>query len=123
MASTYDLPFVQGARLQVLFRYKVEGNAQSLTGYEFRGQIRAKADQAATLLLDLTPHLSIDGTDDTLLVLDVPATATAAVTSTQMAKDSASWDIFMWPTGAVDSAKLFIQGAVAFDPAVTDMRS
>lgn len=121
--QTYSLPMVQGARLRVGFRHKVDGVAQSLEGLSFRGAIRAKADPAAELLLDLSPYLALDANDNTQLWLDVPGPVTAALSGRAMARDTVSWDIFMWPTYTPDNALLLLEGAVDFDPSATDMRA
>lgn len=117
------LPFEQGSRLHMSFTYKVNGVAQSLSGYTFRGQIRVAEDDTSTLLLDLTSYLAIDGTDSTRLWLDVPSNVTAGVNRSLMVLNTVAWDIFFWPTGHQDQAIRLIGGPVDFTPSVTDMRS
>ena len=121
--AAFTLSIVQGARLRVGFRYKVDDVAQPLDGYSFRGAIRAKEDISSLLLLDLTPHLAVDSGDATQLWLDVPASVTAALDEKAMSRSGVAWDIFMWPGGDVDSAQLLIQGGVEFDASATDMRA
>lgn len=118
MATTYDLPLVQGERFQRAFRYKVDTVAQDLSGYSWAAQARQKEQPDGDLLLDLTPYLDLDSGDDTTLVLDVPATVTANL---DKARDSAAWDLFLWPTSTPADGFLLIQGAVTVDRASTDI--
>ena len=117
--ATYDLPMVQGQRLRRGLRWTRDGVPQSLAGYSFRAQIRAKESATSALLLDLTPHLTLNA-DGVTLDLEVPATITADLSPRDF-KDTASWDMFLWPTGAPEDAFLFVQGAASLDPSTTDM--
>ena len=72
-------------------------------------------------MLDLSPMLDIDDTDSTLLWLDIPATATAALDSGALRRGG-HWDLFRWPQGQPEAAQLAVQGAVTMDPATTDTR-
>lgn len=116
MADTYELVVIQGERLRRGFRNREDDVAQSFTGYSWRAEIRQKEDTAAELVLDLTPYMSLDPGDETLLWLDVPASITRGLPKF---RDSAAWDFFLWPTGDEDSAFVFIQGPATRDPATT----
>lgn len=117
--ATYDLSLVQGQRLQRGLRWTRDGVAQTLAGYDFKAQIRAKETASSALLLDLTPYISLNA-DGVTFDLVVPATVTAAL-EPKAFKDTASWDMFLWPTGAPGDAFLFVQGSASLDPSTTDM--
>lgn len=117
--ATYDLPLVQGQRFVRGLRWTRDGVAQPLAGYSWRAQVRAKESASSPLLLDLTPLLALNA-DGVTLDLKIPATTTAAL-EPRAVKDTASWDIFLWPTGAPEDAFLLLQGAVTLDPSSTDM--
>lgn len=121
MSAPYDLPLVQGERFQRTFQWTDAGGvAQDLTGRSFKSQIRQKESVESLLLLDLTPFITI-AADKLSLLLDVPGSATMGVEA-KLFKDTASWDIYLWPAGAPDQAFCFLQGAVTLDPATTDLK-
>lgn len=121
MAQIYDLELVQGQRFRRGFQWVVGTTPRALGDHTWRAQARQKESLTAPLILDLTPHLTLDA-DGTTLWLDLPASVTAALDPKQV-KDTASWDLFFWPTATPDDAFLFLQGAVRLDQSATDMRS
>lgn len=119
MTQSYDLALVQGQRYERGFRYKVDGTAQDLSAYEWRGQARQKESVDSDLILDLGIYLELDVDDPTVLWLSIPGTITAAVGKV---RDSAAWDLFLWPAGVPDEAICLVEGAVTLNLASTDLR-
>lgn len=118
MASTYELALVQGELYERAFVYKKATVAQPLSGYSWASQARQREQPDGDLLIDLTPFLELDPDDETRLLLSVPATATAAL---EKARDTATWDIFLWPTSTPEDGFLLVQGPVTVDRATTDI--
>lgn len=121
MADTYDLALVQGERFRRGFRWTVDGLAQPLAAYSFRAQVRQKELSSSLLLLDLTPYITLS-TDGVTLDLHVPASVLGRLNARAF-KETAAWDMFLWPSDQFAEAFLLVQGAVTIDPSSTDMRS
>lgn len=80
------LKVIQGGDLRRRFRRRVGNVYQPFTGVVVKAQIRDKV--GGTLLLDLSPHFTVNSSDPTALDLHVPGAYTAALTR------DAVWDIF-----------------------------
>lgn len=111
MADTFELVIVQGERKRLGLRYLIEGVAQNLLDWSWRGQARDREATDADLILDLTPHMSLN-LDGITLDLDLPSSVTYAIDSIGR---NAAWDVFIWPTDDPESKTLLIQGPVSLD--------
>lgn len=116
MADTYDLNLVAWERYKRGFRYKVDSVAQNLTTYSWAAQARQAESKDADLILDLTPYLTRDGTDPTLLNLDIPANITGGL---DRAGSKANWDLHLWPTASPAAGFVLVQGRVTIDRTAT----
>lgn len=119
MADPITLPFVQGQRFQRVLRWKSGDSYVTFAGRSWRSQVRAKESISSPLLIDLTPYITLAG-DGLALLLDVPGTVTFELEPRNF-KDSASWDLFTWPTGSPEDAVLVAEGPATCDPATTDL--
>lgn len=109
MAQRQDLIFDQGSRK--IWTYEVNG--MSLIGLSARMQVRKKAGDS-TLLLDASPYLTVD-TLNKLVILDMPAAATAGATWRY-----ATYDIEVYhPTLSSVQPFRIVQGDVELDREVT----
>lgn len=120
MADDYPLEIIAGERYARGFRYKPAGVAEDLTGYTWKAQVRQKESVLSKLLLDLTPYITLNGTDETLLDFELSALVTAEITKLPT---TAAWDIFLWPTSSPADAIRLLQGPATLDPAATDTRA
>lgn len=122
MADPYDLAFVQGERYVRGFRYKLDGVAVPLTDWAWKAQVRAKEAPTAELLIDLTPFIVVDPEDPTRLLLTLSSADTTALGAKKF-KDTAAWDLFIWPEVEPLAAVRMLYGAATMDPAATDTRA
>jgi hypothetical protein len=115
MADTYELVIVQGERKRLGLRYLVDDLAQSLVGWNWRGQARERESTDSDLILDLTPYLKLNA-DGVTLDLSIPSDTTYAISSIGK---NAAWDVFIWPGEDPTSKILLIQGPVTLDKSST----
>lgn len=115
-AALYDLKLVQGATYHRTLRWLTNGVAEQLDPYTVKAQVRQQEAVTSPLLLDLTPHITVNLVTDTI-TLRVPATVTAALDPKKFR--NAAWDLFL--IDKVDPTEAFplLQGAATCDPATT----
>ncbi|MFD9150573.1 hypothetical protein [Streptomyces diastaticus] len=104
-AGRHDLEIEQGATF--VQTYTVLDSNWSWDGWQARAQIRTAATETADLILDLTPHLTIDGAR---IYLQVPA----AITETL--QRGGRWDLELYQGGFVVR---LLEGAVRISKEVT----
>lgn len=122
MADTLDLPFVQNETFTRVFDFTEDGVEITFAGWKIQAQVREKEDIDSTLILDLSPYITI-APDFASATLRVPARVTAAMTSKKLRvgefNEGAPWDMFLVDENDPDNAFLFTQGLAFIDPAAT----
>lgn len=77
--NQYDFALVRGQEVQMDFRlYGTDGAPAELTSVPIQGYLSSGPTEAATQVLDLGPHLLVNGIDPTVLELRIDGATTAA---------------------------------------------
>ena len=114
--ADYDLELVQNSTYERAFSWKKNGVVQSLSGYAYHSQIRAKEDPESALLLDLAPYMArIEG--DTKIRLRIPGSVLAGLDYKAFKK--AAWDLVLVNAADPTDRVTLLEGAARLDPGTT----
>ncbi|MBW1600881.1 hypothetical protein JJV70_01940 [Streptomyces sp. JJ66] len=109
-AGAYDIHIEQGATCQRTWTcISDDGSPYPWTGWQARAQIRTAAAENGDLILDLTPHLTLDGH---VITLVIPAAVTETLTR------HGRWDMELYDTTTGYVVRL-LQGQATLSKEVT----